>query len=174
MLDVKIENILPVTEARDSLNKLIDTVEGSDDMFVMTKNGKPAAILVGVHHLEKLTGIAHTDIMDKDEEINNINQEDTMSDDLTTPAAAPTTDDAQTPATPPVAADDTMPAAPADTSMGAPAPTEPAEVPEAPAAPDTFATPGAGDVAPAAPAEGEEEKKDDDAAATPPAATPSL
>lgn len=61
MLEVQIENIIPVTEARDRFNQLVDKVEGTDDLFVMTKNGKPAAILVGVHHLEKLTGENHTE-----------------------------------------------------------------------------------------------------------------
>jgi len=62
MLEVKVENILPVTEARDSFNQLIDKVEGTDEMFVLTKNGKPIAILVGVHHLEKLTGENHEEL----------------------------------------------------------------------------------------------------------------
>ena len=62
MLEVKVENILPVTEARDSFNQLVDKVEGTDEMFVLTKNGKPIAILVGVHHLEKLTGENHEEL----------------------------------------------------------------------------------------------------------------
>lgn len=67
MLEVKVENIIPVTEARDKFNQLIDGVEGSDDLYVMTKNGKPSAILVGVHHLEKLTGDNHEDLAGKNE-----------------------------------------------------------------------------------------------------------
>ncbi len=63
MLDVDIEKILPVTEVRDSLNSIIDKVEGGDDLYVVTKNGKPSAIIVGVHHLEKLTGIDHKELM---------------------------------------------------------------------------------------------------------------
>ncbi len=63
MLDVNIEKILPVTGARDSLNKIIDDVENTDELYVITKNGKPSAIIVGVHHLEKLTGIDHKDLM---------------------------------------------------------------------------------------------------------------
>ena len=65
MLEVKIEKILPVTEARDSFNKLIDEVEGTDELYVLTKNGKPAAVLVGVHHLEKLTGTSQEELMDQ-------------------------------------------------------------------------------------------------------------
>jgi len=56
VLEVEIDNILPVTEARDSFNKIVDEVEGTDQMYVLTKNGKPAAVVVGVNHLEKLTG----------------------------------------------------------------------------------------------------------------------
>lgn len=65
MLEVKIEKILPITEARDSFNKLIDEVEGTDELYVFTKNGKPAAVLVGVHHLEKLTGTSKEELMDQ-------------------------------------------------------------------------------------------------------------
>lgn len=67
MLDVNIEKILPVTEVRDSLNKIVDEVESSDELYVVTKNGKPSAILVGVHHLEKLTGINHKELMPDDD-----------------------------------------------------------------------------------------------------------
>jgi len=67
MLEVDIEKIIPVTDARDSLNQIIETVEGSDSMYVITKNGKPSAIIVGVHHLEKLTGMK-SDELSVDEE----------------------------------------------------------------------------------------------------------
>lgn len=56
MLEVDIDKILPLTEARDNFNKIIDDVEGTDHMYVLTKNGKPSAVIVGVNHLEKLTG----------------------------------------------------------------------------------------------------------------------
>lgn len=65
MLQVNIEKIIPVTEARDMFNRIIDEVEGTDDLYVLTKNGKPAAIVVGVNHLEKLTGETHTDVVAK-------------------------------------------------------------------------------------------------------------
>lgn len=58
MLEVNIEKIVPVTEARDMFNKIIDDVEGTDELYVLTKNGKPASVVVGVNHLEKLTGAA--------------------------------------------------------------------------------------------------------------------
>ena len=65
MLSVDIEKIIPVTEARDMFNKIVDEVEGSDELYVLTKNGKPAAVVVGVNHLEKLTGESTSEIMAK-------------------------------------------------------------------------------------------------------------
>lgn len=66
MLEVNIEKIVPVTEARDSLNKIIDEVSAGDELYVLTVNGKPSAVVVGVHHLEKLTGTKQEDIMNDD------------------------------------------------------------------------------------------------------------
>lgn len=87
MLDVNIEKILPVTEVRDSLNKIIDEVEATDELYVITKNGKPSAIVVGVHHLEKLTGISHKELMPDDKKTEE-----------TPPAAAPADASSQNPA----------------------------------------------------------------------------
>lgn len=118
MLDVNIEKILPVTEVRDSLNKIIDDVESSDELYVVTKNGKPTAILVGVHHLEKLTGIDHKEIMPdaladtaKDKVVDTIDVADAAKDEL--PVASETTVDWSTPAidTTPKTDDTTNPAA---------------------------------------------------------------
>ncbi len=67
MLEVQIENIVPVTEARDRFNQILDAVEGTDELYVFTKNGKPAGILVGVHHLEKLTGVNHEEVFGGEE-----------------------------------------------------------------------------------------------------------
>lgn len=63
MLDVDIEKILPISSVRELLNSIVDEVANSDEMYVVTKEGRPAAIVVGVHHLEVLTGISHKDIM---------------------------------------------------------------------------------------------------------------
>ena len=68
MLEVKIEKILPITEIRDSLNKIVDEVEGTDELYVLTKNGKPAAVIAGVQHLEKLTGTSHEALLKDVEE----------------------------------------------------------------------------------------------------------
>lgn len=63
MLVVDISKIIPVTEARDSLNKIIDDVSAGDELYVLTVNGKPSAVVVGVHHLEKLTGKPTDELM---------------------------------------------------------------------------------------------------------------
>lgn len=119
MLEVKVENILPVTEARDSFNQLIDKVEGSDEMFVMTKNGKPIAILVGVHHLEKLTGENHEELFGASEKapVDSSNEaaktDSTIDEPITEPiATTPAVDIPETPVAPiePIA-----PATPAET-----------------------------------------------------------
>ncbi|MEK9155726.1 MAG: type II toxin-antitoxin system Phd/YefM family antitoxin [Patescibacteria group bacterium] len=63
MLEVNVEKIMPVTEARDTLNKIVDEVAAGDELYVLTVNGKPSAVLVGVHHLEKLTGTKEEDLV---------------------------------------------------------------------------------------------------------------
>lgn len=112
MLEVQIENIIPVTEARDKFNQLVDGVESSDNMYVMTKNGKPTAVLVGVHHLEKLTGESHEDLFGN----NSKETEDTL-DTQTTPAGD-LNQTANTGAAQPMADQNTAPAA--DASGAAP------------------------------------------------------
>jgi len=103
MLDVDVEKILPITEVRDSLNKIIDAVADSEDLYVVTKNGKPAAIIVGVHHLEKLTGIDHKLIIPDDaEEDNNKTAQDIK---ITT---APDDSDAASTATPDTSTSDAI------------------------------------------------------------------
>jgi prevent-host-death family protein len=136
MLEVKIEKILPVTEARDSFNKLVDEVEGTDELYVLTKNGKPAAVLVGVHHLEKLTGTSEEELMaqanvaeQKDEPTAMNTAETPMADTSTTSPAiniGPSTTDA--PVTP---ATDEPVLGEAPTTEATPATTEPMSSPAA-------------------------------------------
>jgi len=47
MLNVSIDKILPVTEARARIAKLVDEVE-KGDVYVITRGGKPAAVMVPV------------------------------------------------------------------------------------------------------------------------------
>ncbi len=101
MLDVDVEKILPITEVRDSLNKIIDAVTDSEDLYVITKNGKPAAIIVGVHHLEKLTGIDHKMIIPEDveDDVKNddpIVNKDSNPLDVSTSSSSVTTDTSNT------------------------------------------------------------------------------
>lgn len=106
MLEVNIDKILPITEVRDKFNDIIDQVEKGDDLFVVTKNGKPAAIVVGVHHLEKLTGMTHQELMpDEDYEQERTGATETQPIATTTdddifaePTAEPVASTIQTPA----------------------------------------------------------------------------
>ena len=108
MLEVKIENIVPVTEARDSFNQLVDKVEGSDEMYVLTKNGKPSAILVGVQHLEKLTGTSHEELMsniseaEETKSADNVPSEENKPVTETVPVEEPKDEPAVTPVSSPV------------------------------------------------------------------------
>lgn len=103
MLSVDIEKIIPVTEARDMFNKIIDEVEGSDDLYVLTKNGKPAAVVVGINHLEKLTGETDTEVMAK---IGQVGQNEPANDNFIASGQF-NTKDAVTGATDQVTADST-------------------------------------------------------------------
>jgi len=137
-MNVNIEKILPVTEVRDSLNKIIDEVESSDELYVVTKNGKPSAIIVGVHHLEKLTGIKHDQLMPESDFPTGVSgasvvQSSTNTDDTaaasTTPSAIPADQlDTITPATPPVSSQEPI----SSPEPANPLPTPPAETPERP------------------------------------------
>ena len=63
MLEVQIENIIPVSEAHDRFDQIIASVSTSDDLYVLTQDGKPSAVIVGAKHLETLTGDKHTELM---------------------------------------------------------------------------------------------------------------
>ena len=56
MLDVNIDKILSVADAKGKFEEIMTDVEDSDEMYVLTDNDKPSAVIVGVNHLEKLTG----------------------------------------------------------------------------------------------------------------------
>ncbi len=48
------QSIVPVSEVQGKIQEIIDDVTDSDNMYVVTKDGKPSAIVVGIHHMEKL------------------------------------------------------------------------------------------------------------------------
>lgn len=146
MLQVDIEKIMPVTEARDKFNQLIDDVEDSDNLYVLTKNGKPCAVMVGVNHLEKLTGENQTDVVAKMGEVKTEDSgdekaepfempaNDTVANEPATPAPSePMTPQTDEPAIPP--ADEPITATPNEPVVPHTEPTKPAET--APIAPQT-------------------------------------
>lgn len=46
--------ILPVSKVRDTLNDLVDSVSVTHEQVTITKNGSPAAVLVGADEWESL------------------------------------------------------------------------------------------------------------------------
>jgi prevent-host-death family protein len=53
-MEVKIMKALSVSEAKMKLSGLIDTVNATDEEIVITKNGRPAAVLVSPEEFESL------------------------------------------------------------------------------------------------------------------------
>jgi prevent-host-death family protein len=53
-MEVKIMKALSVSEAKMKLSGLIDAVNATDEEVVITKNGRPAAVLVSPDELESL------------------------------------------------------------------------------------------------------------------------
>jgi len=53
-MEVKIMKALSVSEAKMKLSGLIDTVNATDEEVVITKNGRPAAVLVSPEEFESL------------------------------------------------------------------------------------------------------------------------
>jgi antitoxin YefM len=53
-MEVKIMKALSVSEAKMKLSGLIDTVNTTDEEIVITKNGRPAAVLVSHEEFESL------------------------------------------------------------------------------------------------------------------------
>lgn len=139
MLEVDIDKILPVTEARDSFNKIVDEVEGSDHMYVLTKNGKPAAVVVGVNHLEKLTGKTNeelTSIVEKKADQTPVVEERKPQIEEQLPTPPPTEE-----VTPPPA-DPTAPTSATETPAPNQAPAQPTETLNTPTETATETPPG--------------------------------
>lgn len=53
MLQVALDKIMPVTEARANIAHLVDSVERGS-IYVLTRGGKPAAVMVPVSKAEKI------------------------------------------------------------------------------------------------------------------------
>lgn len=54
-LKVSLENIIPLTEARDHFSQIVTEVQ-QDKLYVLTKGGKPAVAIIDVKYLESVTG----------------------------------------------------------------------------------------------------------------------
>lgn len=54
-LKVSLENIIPLTEARDHFSQIVAEVQ-KDKLYVLTKGGKPAVAIIDVKYLEAITG----------------------------------------------------------------------------------------------------------------------
>jgi len=54
-LRVSLENIIPLTEARDHFSQIVNEVQ-KDKLYVLTKGGKPAVAIIDVKYLEQITG----------------------------------------------------------------------------------------------------------------------
>lgn len=67
MLEVDIDKILPINEVKDNFDDIITEVSATDGMYVVTKNGSPAAVIVGMHHQSKLTGQPDSELMPDEE-----------------------------------------------------------------------------------------------------------
>ena len=149
MLEVDISKILPVTEARDSLNKIIDDVSAGDELYVLTVNGKPSAVVVGVHHLEKLTGKPTEELINAATPPTGLNN---ITPPAETPAVAPVT-----PITPPAFEPTIVETAPVVPSTPPLAPlndyTPPPVSPVTPTVPSTAPAPDMTSTPPTTPAE---------------------
>jgi antitoxin YefM len=53
-MEVKIMKALSVSEAKMKLSGLIDTINATDEEIMITKNGRPAAVLVSPEGFESL------------------------------------------------------------------------------------------------------------------------
>ena len=54
-LKVSLDNIIPLTEARDHFSQIVSEVQ-KDKLYVLTKGGKPAVAIIDVKYLERITG----------------------------------------------------------------------------------------------------------------------
>ncbi len=57
-LEVPIDKIVPLTEARDQFSKIVADLEQGTPLYILTKNGKPAVAIVAIDHINQLRGLA--------------------------------------------------------------------------------------------------------------------
>ncbi len=61
-------NTAPLTEVRDNLREVVDTVVSTGSEFVITRHGKPVAVILGIEEYESLV-----------ETLNILSDDDTMA-----------------------------------------------------------------------------------------------
>ena len=54
MLNVSVENIVPITQVRFKISQMVERVRKGEDYLVLTKLGQPSAALVDVNFLGEL------------------------------------------------------------------------------------------------------------------------
>lgn len=59
MIEVPIDKIIPIEEALGDIEKIINSAGEKDNLYVLTKNGKPYAAIVNIDYLEHLPEIEH-------------------------------------------------------------------------------------------------------------------
>lgn len=61
-------NTAPLTEVRDNLREVVDTVVSTGSEFVITRHGRPVAVILGIEEYESLV-----------ETLNILSDDDTMT-----------------------------------------------------------------------------------------------
>src|SRR5688500_9946255 len=59
MLSVQIDRIIPIDEAKEDFEKIIATLSeesAGDNLFILTRDGKPAVAVVNIRYLSDITG----------------------------------------------------------------------------------------------------------------------
>lgn len=56
MIHADLDKILPEDDALEKITSIIEEVEENQELFIITKSGRPAAAIINIDYLEELTG----------------------------------------------------------------------------------------------------------------------
>lgn len=56
MIHADLDKILPEDDALEKITSIIEEVEEKQELFIITKSGRPAAAIINIDYLEELTG----------------------------------------------------------------------------------------------------------------------
>lgn len=56
MIHADLDKILPEDDALEKISSIIEEVEQKQELFIITKSGRPAAAIINIDYLEELTG----------------------------------------------------------------------------------------------------------------------